>query len=444
MMAKMGIQMIGVAAVLAPGAGADDWPHGLGPEHDLVWRESGVTRDRAEGGWKVAWRAETGWGYSGPAVVDGKVYLTDYLLESGEIVNKPSMRVKLTGAERIRCLDAENGEELWSHSAERAYDLSYPGGPRAVPTVADGKVYALGAMGHLTCLEADSGKVLWSRDLVEQYHAEVPIWGYSAHPLVHGDLVYCIAGGPGSVAVALDRETGEEKWKALSAAEPGYCPPTVIDHGETEQLLIWHPESVNSLNPANGEPYWSIPLKPSYGMSIAPPRRSGDKLFASGIGSVGILMELEDAEPSATIIWRGKPKTAVYCANSTPIIQGDTIYGSDIKSSSLIAVSMKDGERLWSSRVPTVGEDGPERASHGTVFLVYHEGNKQFWLFNELGDLILAELTPAGYKEIARQRIVEPTNEAFGRDVVWSMPAFAMRSAFVRNDRELVRVDLSE
>ncbi|NNM28934.1 MAG: PQQ-like beta-propeller repeat protein [Akkermansiaceae bacterium] len=443
-MKTRGIIFLGVLAGIAATAVADDWPHGLGPEHALTWREEGVATGRPEDGWKVAWRAKTGWGYSGPAVADGKVYLTDYVITTGEVMNKPSARVKLTGSERVRCFDAVTGKELWAHAEDRDYDLSYPGGPRAVPTIADGKVYVLGAMGHLACHDAGSGAVVWKRDFVKDYNATVPIWGFSAHPLVDGDTVYCIAGGPGSVAVAFDKETGEEKWKALSAAEQGYCPPTIINYAKTTQLMIWHPESLNSLNPETGALYWSIPLKPSYGMAIMAPRRSGDKLFASGIGSVGALMKLEDSEPSATIIWRGTPKTAVYCANSTPYILGDAIYGSDIRSSSLVAVRMKDGERLWSTRVPTVGEDGPERAGHGTAFLVYHKGNKQFWIFSETGDLILAELSPEKYTEIARQHVLEPTNEAFGRKVVWSMPAFAMKSAFLRNDKELVRVDLAK
>ena len=179
-------------------------------------------------------------------------------------------------------------------------------------------------------------------------------------------------------------------------------------------------------------------------MSIMPPRKSGDKLFASGIGRIGALMELEDAEPSAVIKWRGKPKNCVYCANSTPYILGDVIYGVDVDTSALMAVGLKDGERIWTTTEPTLAPGAPARSRHGTAFLVYHEGNGQFWIFNEAGDLILAELSREGYEEIARQHVLEPTNEAFGRKVVWSMPAFAGKAAFLRNDRELVRVDLAE
>jgi hypothetical protein len=90
------------------------------------------------------------------------------------------------------------------------------------------------------------------------------------------------------------------------------------------------------------------------------------------------------------------------------------------------------------------GEDDGSQVNHGTVFLVYHEGNKLFYLFSESGDLIIAELSRDGYKEISRAHLLDPTNEAFGRKVVWSAPAFADRAVFVRNDKEIVRVNLSE
>ena len=84
--------------------------------------------------------------------------------------------------------------------------------------------------------------------------------------------------------MAFDKNTGKEKWRALTAAEPGYCPPTIIHHAGVDQLIIWHPESLNSLNPADGSVYWSLPLKPSYGMSIMAPQKEGNKLFVSAKG----------------------------------------------------------------------------------------------------------------------------------------------------------------
>ena len=434
-----------LASPLLPRLQADDWPHWLGPERDGVWRESGIVEEFPDGGPKVLWRAPISHGYSSPAVADGMVFVTDYEITSGEIVNNPGGRIPLQGRERVHCLDLATGAVVWAHATERAYNLSYPGGPRAMPAVSDGKVYVIGAEGDLLCLEAKSGALLWSKELQKEFKTASPFWGFSAHPLVIGDTLYCLVGGEGSVAVAFDKQTGKEKWRALSAAEPGYSPPTMIRHAGIDQLLIWHPESLNALNPKDGSVYWSLPLKPQYGMAIMAPRKEGKFLFASGIGRVGAVIELDDAAPAAKFHWKAKPKDAVFCANSSPIIVDGVIYGCDIDSSTLIAARLTDGERLWQTQDPIFGKGVTSGdARHGTVFLTRHEASGKFFLFSETGDFILAYLSPEGYREIARAHLIEPTNEAFGRPVVWAAPAFAGKSVLLRNDKEIVRVNLAK
>src|SRR5262249_12627882 len=163
---------------------------------------------------------------------------------------------------------AADGKLLWKHEYECAYQISYPGGPRCTPAVHDGKVYALGAMGHLCCLDAATGRPAWSKDLMKGYATRPPTWGCCGHPLVDGRKLLCLVGGKGSVAVAFDKDRGQELWKALSAEKPGYSPPTLIEAGGRRQLLIWHSEALNSLDPETGAVYWSQPLAPQYGMSI--------------------------------------------------------------------------------------------------------------------------------------------------------------------------------
>ena len=133
---------------------AEDWPQWLGPRRDSVWHEKGVVKNFPKSGLKVKWRVPVGLGYSGPAVVDSKVYVTDYVLRSGEVKNNPGGRDKLEGTERVLCFDANSGKTLWKHEYARSYNISYPGGPRCTPTVNDGKVYALGAEGNLLCLDS--------------------------------------------------------------------------------------------------------------------------------------------------------------------------------------------------------------------------------------------------------------------------------------------------
>ncbi|MBM4000485.1 MAG: pyrrolo-quinoline quinone [Planctomycetes bacterium] len=425
-----------VSGTARPSAFAEDWPQWLGASRDAVWHEDGILESFPEGGPRVVWRAPIAGGYAGPAVAGNRVYVTDFLAE-GDKANNPGRRNELKGVERIWCFDATTGAVVWKHEYPSSYAISYPAGPRATPAVRDGRVYSLGAEGMLLCLDAEQGKALWSHDLKAEYHVETPMWGFTGHPLCDEERLYCLVGGEGSVAVAFDKTTGKEVWRALSAKEPGYCPPTLIEAGRTTQLVIWHPESINGLNPKTGESYWSIPLQPQYGMSIMAPRASGDLLFAGGIGNQSLLLRLAKDKPAAEEVWRGTPKTSVYPVCATPFIEGDVIYGS-CQQGQFRAVRLATGERLWESFAPTTGKD---RASSACAFVV--KNGDRFFLMSETGELILAELSSAGYKEIGRAKLLEPTHEAFGRSVLWSHPAFARRCVFARNDKELVCVSLA-
>lgn len=418
---------------------ADDWPQWLGPKRDSVWRETGILDEFPKSGLTVKWRAPVGLGYSGPAVAGGRVYLTDYIKESGDTTNNPGERKVLTGRERVLCLNEADGKPIWEHSDAVTYKISYPSGPRVTPTIAGGKVYTLGAEGRLLCLNADDGKVVWAKELKQDYKTESPIWGFCGAPLVDGQKLICLVGGEGSVAVAFDKDTGKELWKGLSASESGYCPPSIIEAGGQRQLLIWTADDLNSLDPETGKVYWSQPLKPSYGMSIAIPRKHGDLLFASGIGGVGAVFKLDRTKPAAEVVWRGTNKTAVYAANTTPFIDDDNIiYGADCMSGQFRAVKLETGERLWDTFAPTTNT---RRGTHGTAFIVRNDD--RYFLFSETGDLIVARLSAKGYDEISRFHVLDPTGECFGRDVVWSHPAFADKCCFARNDKELVCVSLA-
>lgn len=430
-----------VGASLLSTARAEDWPQWLGPKRDSVWRETGIVDVFPENKLPVKWRVPIAGGYSGPAVAGGKVFVTDFVKASGEAFNNPGQRAELKGQERVLCFDAATGKELWKHEYDCPYSISYPAGPRATPTVADGKVYVLGAEGNLLCLNADSGKVVWSKELKKEYKTSTQIWGFCAHPLVDGDRLICVVGGEGSTAVAFDKDTGKELWRSIDARLAGYCPPTIIEAGGARQLLIWDADKLNSLNPETGKKLWSFDLAPQYDMSITAPRQNGDLLFASGIGNVGACLKLTKDKPGAELLWKETARNGVPCANSTPILENGMIYGVDCQQGPLRGVKLETGERVWETYVPTTGNTG-QRASHGTAFLVKHQD--RFFLFSETGDLILAKLSPTGYEELSRFHLLEPTQECFGRSVIWSHPAFANKCCFARNDKELVCVSLAK
>lgn len=418
-------------------AAAVDWPQWMGPNRDGRWTETGVIREMPKE-LSIKWRIPAGYGYAGPAVAKGRVYLFDYVLESGE----PSgNQVTLTGKERLRSLDADTGEVVWTHEYDRPYGIAYGYGPRCTPTVDDDRVYTLGAEGDLKCLKVADGSVVWHKNFKDEYGAETPMWGHASHPLVDEDTVYCLVGGEGSAVVAFDKMTGAEKWKALSAPDAGYSPASMIEQAGTKQLIVWTPLEVASLNPQTGEVYWQEELKPAFGMSIMAPQKEGDLLFASGAGTTGGLFRLDADKPGAELVWRGKTKESIYAVNATPLIEDGVIYGCDGESSALIAARLEDGERLWETKEPTIN-NREGRIRIGTAFIVKN-GDRHF-LFNETGDLILAKLTPEKYEEFGRVHLLEPTSMAFGREVVWSHPAFAQKCVFARNDKEIVCASLAE
>ncbi len=432
--------------LLIPGTLAADWPQWLGPNGDSVWQEEDVITQIPGGGLRTKWESAVGLGYSGPAIANGRVYLMDYILEDGAIANNAGAPDQLSGSERVICLDAETGKLLWQHTYDRSYLISYGSGPRTTPTIVDGKVYTLGTEGDFFCFEAKSGRIIWSKQFSEAYGAKTPIWGHSAHPSVYQDTLYSIVGGEGSIVVALDKDTGEEKWRALTAGSQGYCPPTILTHDGIEQLIIWHPESINSLNPKTGEVYWSEPLRPNFGGSIQAPRKQGSLLFVGGPGIASMFkLVTRDGIPGVEPVWKGNSRDAVYPVNSPIVFTEEAIYSVDSGTGAMISVSPKDGSRFWETAEPVL-EDPSKRGRHGTAFLTRHNDSDTYYIINEIGDLILAELTPSGYRELGRTHVIDPTNSTNAggtRNVIWSHPAFADKTLFVRNDEKIIAIDLN-
>jgi outer membrane protein assembly factor BamB len=418
---------------------SDEWPQWLGPTRDGHWRETGIIEEFPSGGANILWRKPIHGGYAGPAVAAGRIYVMDFVLSEGDPTPNPDKRSEVKGQERVLCLDAKSGEPVWTYAYDCNYAISYPSGPRCTPTIAGGKIYALGAEGNLACLDANDGKVLWSKELKKEYKCESPIWGFTGHPLVDGDRLYCLVGGKGSIAVCFDRHTGKEIWRSIDDKDAGYCPPSFIEIDGVRQLVYWTPSAVHGLDPKDGKIAWSIPLEPGYGMSIAMPRQSGKYLFAAGTGMKSVLIELSDKGKKAKEVYRGEKTTSLFPVNSTPIVDGDYLYGVCTRGE-LRCVELKTGKRLWETFVPTTGETRP--LNSGTAFLI--KNGDRYFIFNEKGDLIIAKLSPAKYEEISRVNLLEPTSDAFGRKVVWSCPAFAQRCAFVRNDKEIVCVSLAK
>src|SRR5947207_5216046 len=422
---------------------ADDWPQWLGPRRDGVWRESGILEKFAADGPKVRWRAPIGAGYTGPAVARGRVYLMDRRLAQGASnPSNPFARSEISGTERVLCLNESDGKILWQHEYDCPYAVSYPAGPRDTPTVQDGKVYTLGTEGNLFWLEALSGKVIWTHELKKDYNTKTPMWGFAGHPLVDGKKLICLVGGEGSVAVAFDKDSGKELWRALSAKEPGYAPPMIYEFAGKRQLIIWDPESVSALDPETGNVIWFYPLTPSVrsGMTIPSPRKSGDLLFLTSFYNGSLMLRVDSDKPS--LVWQSKKVSemdtdGLHSVMSTPVLENGYIYGS-CSYGQFRCLKAGTGERVWETFEPT----DRKSVRWGNAFIV--KNGDRYFLFNEKGDLISAQLTPEQYEEISRAHLLEPTNTDPARPVVWSHPDFANHRVYARHDEELFRVSLPQ
>jgi outer membrane protein assembly factor BamB len=356
-----------VAILLMPAATrADDWPQWLGPQRDGIWRETGILENFPAAGPKILWRVPVSGGYAGPAVAAGKVYVTDRVLAAGVKGQSDAFsRKPLEGQERVLCLDAGTGKVIWERGYPCTYTISYAAGPRCTPIVAGGKVWTLGSMGDLYCLDAADGRVIWSKNLAKDYDTSVPMWGYSASPLLDGDKLICLVGGKGSVVVAFDKDTGKERWRSLSMEkeptppnhEIGYCPPVIFQVGKTRQLIVWHSEAANGLDPETGKVYWSVPITSGASMTIPTPRLAEDRLFLTSFYGGSTLIQLNPESPSsASIIWQSKltrtgmelPQntTKLHCVMSTPYIKDGFIYGV-CSHGQLRCLRLDDGERVW-------------------------------------------------------------------------------------------------
>lgn len=452
-LARAGLVVAGV--LLSAIARADDWPQWLGPQRDGVWRESGLLEKFPANGPKVLWRTKIGEGYSGPAVAGGKVYVTDRVLAPGaKNPDNSFSRDRVEGKERVLCLDEAKGTIIWKHEYDCTYRISYASGPRTTPLVTPDRVYTLGAVGDLVCLDIKNGDVVWRKSLTTEYKIDPPNWGFCGHPLLDGDRLICLVGGQGSVAVAFHKDTGKELWKALSAGQPGYAPPTMIEHAGKRQLIIWHPESVNSLDPATGQVHWTVPFAGKgkgkkaglgAGMSIPTPRLSGDHLFFTCFYDGSLMLRLKGTE-QPKVVWKigGRSENpedteALHAVMATPVFKGGYVYGV-CSYGEMRALKAETGERLWDTHAYTTGQS----QRWGNAFIV-PQGDR-YVLFNEGGDLIIARFTPKGHEEISRANILEPTNTMApprGRRVIWSHPAFANRHVYARNDRELICVSFA-
>ena len=442
--ARLGAALVAAGICATATVAAEDWKQWRGVGRLGVWHETGIVDEFPDSGLKVKWRTPIRNGFSGPAVADGRVFVTDW-------VEDPESRT-IDGTERALALDEQTGEELWSYSwgaTYRALMASYAAGPLATPTVDEERVYILGATGLLWCLNVETGAVIWHRNFMAEYDASLPPWGTPAAPLVDGDKLITIVGGePDALVVAFDKRSGAELWRALDVTGGSSSAPIIYEAGGVRQLIIWHPAGLASLDPETGETYWEEAWATGSSMNVITPLKVDNYLLVSEFYNGTLMMQLGTDRPTARMIWKGSSRSempnetdGLHTVITPPVIIDDYLYGVG-SYGELRGLDARTGERLWMS-----GEMTPQ-ARWGGAFIVRH--GDRYFVNNDDGDLIIAQFTPTGYVEIDRTKLIAATTSAgYGprkrhdRMVNWSHPAYANRHIVHRNAEEIVRASLA-
>ncbi len=413
-------------------AHADDWPQWRGPGRDGTWRETGVMESFPSAELKPLWTAPVGPGYSGPTIAGDRVYLTDR-------VTAPEQQ------ERVLCFDRATGRPLWTHAYACIYnDIDYAIGPRAAVTIADGRAFTLGSMGHAHGLDAKDGRVLWARDLATDMKARINVWGVTAAPLVAGDLViFHIGGQPDACLVALEAATGKERWRALDG-RASYSAPRLMKLGGKEVLLAWTGDWLACLDPQTGKPHWKEAFKPNKMVINVPDPvldEAGGRVFLTSFYDGSFLFGLKPDLSTPDLLWQRKGSSerktdALHSIIMTPIILGNHAYGID-SYGEMRCLDLKNGDRVW--------EDTTLLANGRWATAYFVQNGDRTWITTEKGEIVIAKLSPQGFQRISSARFITPATALRGRGhpIAWSHPGYSHRCLFARSDTELVCVSLA-
>jgi hypothetical protein len=216
--------------------------------------------------------------------------------------------------------------------------------------------------------------------------------------------------------------------------------------GGKRQLIIWHPDAVAALEPESGKVLWTHqypiddkPQRPE--ITIATPRFDGQRLFLTQYYKGAMMLELSADPLGAKVLWNRHGKAGVdfgdglHTVMCTPFLKDGFIYGM-CGSGELRCLDAATGDRKWETYALTGGKKAPL----ANAFIIEQAG--RYWMWNDQGELILAKLSPQGYDELRRAKLLEPQENTRGRDVIWCHPAYANRCAYVHNGKELICISL--
>ncbi len=381
-----------------------DWPEYRGRQRDGIVRDVEIRTDWEARPPQALWRHPVGLGWSSFVVVDGLAFTQEQRQEQEVVV----------------CYDVLTGEQLWAHQDVARFSEALGGdGPRATPTVYDGRLYALGATGILNCLEPRTGKKIWSHNiLVENAIPNIP-WGMTGSPLVYDQVVVINPGGPKQQGLmAFDRVTGKPFWQAGND-EASYCAPQLSIVDGVRQILLFDGVGIAGHDPKDGRQLWKFPWTTQAKCNASQPFvPEPDQVFVSngyGVGSVLLQVTHQKEDWTVKPLWESKKLRLKF---NSGVLQDHYVYGLD--EGILACFDLRDSKLKWKGG----------RYSFGQVLLVGE------WLIvlAETGEVALVKAIPEAFTEVARfQAITGKT---------WNNPAMWKGLLLVRNGDEAACYDL--
>jgi outer membrane protein assembly factor BamB len=375
-----------------------DYPQFLGLQRDAKVYGIKLKRDWTKHPPQRLWRQPIGAGWSSFAV-------------AGNFTITQEQRGPL---EMVVAYDLTSGRVKWSHTDSTGFSSPITGdGPRATPTIAQNRVYALGATGMLNCLELKSGKRLWSKNILQDNGAPMNEWGIAGSPLVLDSLLVVSAGGrQGKSLVAYHKDTGGRIWSGGND-RVGYSSPLVATLAGMRQILIFNQNDVAAHDPVTGQIFWQQAWPGGSECVAQPIPLPNDRVFVSSGYGVGCkLFQIQrDANNGlqVSLIWETNKLKAKF---ANVVHREGYIYGLD--DGILVCLDVANGERKWKAG----------RYGHGQMIGV----DDLLLVQAESGAVVLVEATPKAHKEVSRFAALAGKT--------WNNPALAGEYLLVRNDRE--------
>ncbi len=385
-----------VVCLTEAAAQAGDWPQWRGPNRDGISKETGLLKQWPADGPPLVWKAPgAGTGYSSLAVSNGRIFT-----------------MGLRGdKEYVIAFDVNTGKELWSTVNGTPFRESRGDGPRGTPTVEGDRLYALGGNGDLSCMEVKTGKVIWTQNILQKFGGRNIKWGISESPLIMGEKLLVMPGGPDASIVALNKKDGSVIWKSQSDVA-GYSSAMPVQIGSTTHIVFFTEQRAMAVDLKDGKLLWTYGKAANNVANVATPVIRGNRVFlSSDYGTGAGLVEIK-ADNSASEVYFTKEMRNHH---SSSILIGDYLYG--FSSGILTAMKFDTGEVAWRDR------------SVGKGSLVFADG--MLYAFSENGVVGLVEATPTGYVEKGRFRIEQDSLPT------WTHPVISNGRLYIRDQNTI-------